>query len=252
MPILGGTTPVTPAGSVVVATAEILGCITATTLIDPDVYYYATSISGEMDMKTTQICYATPAAILTDAALHQLFRTKYGIVLNVEPGYLEAKVPGMQAAFMKTFRQMAFGCTVSNPLPLGLLDNGSTFSPTQAMIDLDMNLAQFKFAKGIEVNDETLCLDLINEIEFGEAGTYLESDHTLRHFRDALWDTRLFDRTYAKDSLPTPLESDAAILTKADSAWRAIVSAQPPVEIDPSFAREVNRIVDAAKKELMA
>ena len=33
MPILGGTTPVTPAGSAVIAAAEILGCITATTLV---------------------------------------------------------------------------------------------------------------------------------------------------------------------------------------------------------------------------
>jgi trimethylamine:corrinoid methyltransferase-like protein len=85
MPIPGGTAPATPAGSLVVPVDEILGCVTAATLIDPSVFYYATAISGEMDLRTTQICYATPASVLTDAALHQLFRYKYGIVLNVEP-----------------------------------------------------------------------------------------------------------------------------------------------------------------------
>ena len=37
-----------PAGSVIVATAEILGCMTAATLIRPDVYYYSTSIAAEI------------------------------------------------------------------------------------------------------------------------------------------------------------------------------------------------------------
>ena len=40
MPILGATTPMTPAGSAIIAAAEILGCMTATTLIDPDIYYF--------------------------------------------------------------------------------------------------------------------------------------------------------------------------------------------------------------------
>src|SRR5690606_27878902 len=111
----------TPAGSVVVAAAEILGSMTAVTLIDPELYYYSTSIAAEMDMRTTQVCFATPAAILTDAALHQLFRFKYGLVHNVEPGYVEAKTPGIQATALKVYRQMALGATVSLPLAIGVL-----------------------------------------------------------------------------------------------------------------------------------
>ncbi|HWQ53747.1 MAG TPA: trimethylamine methyltransferase family protein [Bryobacteraceae bacterium] len=251
MPILGATTPVTPAGAVIVATAEILGCMTAATLIDPDVYYYASGISGEMDMKTTQVCYAAPAAILTDAALHQLFRDKYGIVLNVETGYVEAKSPGMQASFMKAFRQMAFGCTVSTSLPIGLLDNGSVFSPVQAMLDLEMNQAQYKFGRGIEVSDETMCIDLINELEFCETSTYLENEHTFRHFRDVLWVTRMFDRTYRNGDI-APHQEDRCLLEKADKAWRDLVSRQKPLEVDSRFAAELDRIVEAAKAELLA
>jgi hypothetical protein len=46
--------------------------MTATSLINPDVYYFSTSITGEMDMRTTQVCFCTPAAILTDVVLHLL------------------------------------------------------------------------------------------------------------------------------------------------------------------------------------
>ncbi|MCL5280694.1 MAG: trimethylamine methyltransferase family protein [Planctomycetes bacterium] len=251
MPILGATAPMTPAGAAIVAAAEILGCLTATSLINPDVYYFSTSITGEMDMKTTQVCYGTPAAILTDVALHQLFRRRYGLVHNVEPGYVEAKVPGLQAAFLKTYRQMAFGATVSLPLPIGALDNAAAFSPTQAMLDLEMNEAIYKFTRGIEVNDDTCAVDLINELLFCERGTYLESEHTLAHFRDIGWNPRLFDRRYFDHTQPAPC-GDERILQQADQAWRQLVAHQPTPTIDSTMRRELDRIVTAARKELLA
>jgi len=250
MPILGATAPMTPAGGAVVAAAEILGCITATTLIDPDVYYFSTSIVGEMDMRSTQVCYSTPAAILADVALHQLFRHKYGMVHNVDPGYVEAKTPGMQAAFMKTYRQMAFGSCASLPLSIGSLDNCAVFSPTQAMIDLEMNKAIYKFAHGLEVNDETCCVDLIDELGFCERRSYLETEHTLRHFREVGWNPTLFDRSYC-DHTAAASSNDDAILDRAEHAWRELVAAQEPMEVEPGFARELDRIVESARKELL-
>ncbi len=251
MPILGATAPMTPAGAAIVAAAEILGCMTATSLIAPDVFYFSTSITGEMDMKTTQVCYGTPAAILTDVALHQLFRRRYGLVHNVEPGYVEARVPGLQAAFLKTYRQMAFGATVSLPLPIGALDNAAAFSPTQAMIDLEMNEAIYKLARGLEVNDDTCAVDLINEMLFCERGTYLESEHTLKHFRDIGWNPRLFDRSYFDHTQPAPC-GDEKILQQADQIWRQLVSSQPAPTLDSALRRELDRIITAARKELLA
>jgi trimethylamine:corrinoid methyltransferase-like protein len=250
MPILGATTPITPAGSALVAAAEILGCMTATTLLDPEVFYFSTSISAEMDMRTTQIRFCTPSAILTDVALHQLFREKYGLVHNVEPAYVEAKTPGIQAATLKLYRQMALGSTVSLPLAIGTLDNAAVFSPTQAMIDLEVNEAVHKFYQGMEVNDETMCLDLIDELEFCAGRTYLESEHTLRHFRQLGWNPCLFDRTACDHTAPVQL-GDERLLDEADRTWRELVANQPDVERDTAFVDELDRIVEAARGELM-
>jgi trimethylamine:corrinoid methyltransferase-like protein len=241
----------TPAGSVIVAAAEILGCMTATTLIDPDVYYFSTSIAAEMDMRTTQICFATPAAILTDVALHQLFRDKYELVHNVEPAYVEAKAPGLQAAMMKVYRQMAFGSTVSLPLAIGALDSAAVFSPTQAMIDLEVNEALHKFYRGMEVTEETMCLDLIEGLEFGARRTYLEAEHTLKHFRQVGWNPQLFDRTYCDHTAPVAL-GDEKMLNEADQTWRKLVAAQTPPEHDATFLKELDRILDAGRQELLA
>ena len=250
MPILGGTTPVTPAGSAVIATAEILGCTTACSLIAPDALYFATAISGEMDMKTTQICYATPAAILTDALLHQLFRFKYGLVLNVEPAYVEAKCPGIQAAFMKTYRQMALAAMVSAPLAIGLLDNGSAFSPTQAMLDLDMTRALYGLSRGVVVDDETLCVDLINRLAFCEQDAYINSDHTLAHFREVLWDTRYFDRTYRREATYRPEEADRQLLEKAERDWRWLVQTHVSPAREAAWLAELEGITAAARQAL--
>jgi trimethylamine:corrinoid methyltransferase-like protein len=172
-------------------------------------------------------------------------------VLNVEPAYVEAKCPGIQAALLKTYRQMAFAATVSASLPIGLLDSASTFSPTQAMIDRDVNLAQYGFAWGIEVSPETLCVDLINEMEFCEKSAYIQTDHTFRNFRDLLWDSWLLDRTTRQERAYLPSREDEVLLQQADQAWRKLVETVRPVERDKHFRRELNRIVETASRELI-
>jgi trimethylamine---corrinoid protein Co-methyltransferase len=251
MPILGGTTPITPAGSVVIAAAEILGGITAASLIDPEIYYYGTVISGEMDMKTTNIRYATPAAVLTDATLHQLFKYKYGIVLNVEPAYIEAKTPGIQASILKLYRQMTLSCTASSSLPIGLLDNASTFSPTQAIIDLDVNKAIYEFGKGIEISEETVNVDLINRYGFCEAENYLGSEQTLKYYRDILWDSKLLNTEFRKKEFYKTDKMDEEILNKSDKIWRSLVDSQKDPEFSPNYKAKIDKVVNRAKEELL-
>lgn len=250
MPILGGTTPITPAGSIVVAAAEIIGGITAASLIHPELFYFGCSISGEMDMRTTNIRFSTPAAILTDAGLHQLFRYRYGLVMNVEPAYIEAKSPGIQASILKLFRQMALGCTAGSSLPIGTLDNASAFSPVQAMIDLEFNTADYKFLKGIEVSDRTIDLDLINEIGFSEKASYLGSRQTLDFFKDILWNSELFDTAYRKNEFYRNTDMDKELLEKADRKWKRILKDAKEPEIKQSYKRKINEIVNTAIRDL--
>ncbi|MEW6754593.1 MAG: trimethylamine methyltransferase family protein [Candidatus Latescibacterota bacterium] len=155
------------------------------------------------------------------------------------------------AAFMKTYRQMAFGSTVSHSLPLGLLDNGAVFSPAQAMLDPDASRAMHTLARGLTVNEETLAMEAIEEVGCGGHGAHLETEHTLRHFRQVGWDSLFSDRSYQRAEALSPLEADRRLLERADQAWRRIAAQQEPVEQDPAFAREVNAICDAARRELL-
>lgn len=151
---------------------------------------------------------------------------------------------------MKMYRQMAFAGTASLALPIGLLDNAAVFSPTQAMIDLETNEAVYKLMRGMEVDQDTACVDLINELTFCTGRTYVETEHTLRHFRRVGWNPKLFDRTYHDQTEPAAF-GDRRVLDRAERAWRELVAAEPPVEIDPKMAAEIERIVECAREELL-
>jgi trimethylamine:corrinoid methyltransferase-like protein len=109
----------------------------------------------------------------------------------------------------------------------------------------------YKFYAGLEVSDETMCLDLISEMEFCSQRTYLETEHTARHFRQVGWLPKLMDRTYCDHEAPGVV-SDETLLERADQAWRKLIAQQEPPDVDPRWVRELDRITAAAREELLA
>ena len=93
-------------------------------------------------------------------------------------------------------------------------------------------------------------MDLIAELEFRADRTYLEAEHTLRHFRQLGWNPRLFDRTACDHAAPAKM-GDEGLLADADRTWRELVTNQPPVEREKSFVDELDRIIEAARNELL-
>ena len=83
------------------------------------------------------------------------------------------------------------------------------------MIDLEVNKALYKFYAGMEVSEETMCLDLISEMEFCSQRTYLETEHTARHFGPSGWLPKLIDRSYC-DHESSAVVSDETLLERAD------------------------------------
>ena len=86
---------------------------------------------------------------------------------------------------------------------------------------------------------------------FCQHHTYLETQHTAQRYRSVGWYPRLFDRAYCDHTQPAA-PSDEAFLQQADEAWRQLVAAQQPPHVEPGFARELDRIVAAARVELLA
>jgi len=74
---------------------------------------------------------------------------------------------------------------------VGYLDSGMTNSIEQIVICDEIIAYTKQFRKEVEVNEETLALDVINKI--GPDGDFISSKHTLKHFRED-WYPKLFER----------------------------------------------------------
>ena len=74
---------------------------------------------------------------------------------------------------------------------VGFLDNGITASLEQLVICQELMGWIRRYLPGLEINEETLALDVVHEV--GSDGTFMEMEHTARHCRDD-WYPELLDR----------------------------------------------------------
>jgi trimethylamine--corrinoid protein Co-methyltransferase len=99
-----------------------------------------------------------------------------------------------------------------------------------------------RFTQPVEVNDETLALDLIDEIK--AEGQYLADPHTTTHFRQD-WYSKLFDRQNIdgwKAAGGTTLGQRAAL--KA----RQTLSKHQPAPLPGDMLAALNRIIERAAR----
>ena len=245
MPLSGATSPVTSASNVAIANAEVLGVMTAIRAACPGASVAGGAISGVMDMATGNATFAGPDAILQDMALAELYDNIYGLDFGIGSGYTDAKYPGTQSVFEKTMRFMASATVGRTNYPVGLVEAGKAFSPEQAILDLEIARAVCFLARGFEVNEETLALDVIKSVGIG--GNFLTEEHTILHFRKALWFPQILDRA-SSQGLTADMESD--MLDKAHEEFKTALSAEPYI-IETDKAKEIDKIVRKAGEVLV-
>jgi trimethylamine--corrinoid protein Co-methyltransferase len=127
------------------------------------------------------------------AAAVQMINAYYGCPSGTHGGKTDACYPGVQAGMEKVmsmlFPVLAGSVGVGT---MGHLENAVTFSPQQLVIDNEMAGSVRHMLKGFEVTPEALAVDVIKEI--GPNGTFLQHEHTLRHLREEVFPSKLFDR----------------------------------------------------------
>jgi trimethylamine--corrinoid protein Co-methyltransferase len=140
-----------------------------------------------LDMRTTTQPYADPdkRAMVPDF-VHYL-----GLPMFALAGCSDSKAVDQQAGIEAALTLMTDALCGGNIVhDLGYLESGLTGSLVQLVI-CDEVLGWIRhFVQGVEIDDETLALDLIDEV--GPDGQFLNSDHTLKHFRER-WYPRLFE-----------------------------------------------------------
>jgi trimethylamine--corrinoid protein Co-methyltransferase len=183
------TSPVTPAGSVALDFAGVLAGLVLSQLKKEGAPVVIPGMppGGTFDMRTFVLSYAEPERTLATALAHY-----YGIPMFAIGGASESKVVDGQAAAEAALTLAVETLAGSHIIhDLGYLESGLTFSFAQLVL-CDETVGWLKaFAKGYEVDDEKLALDVIAAL--GPDGDFLNTEHTLHHFRER-WYPALFER----------------------------------------------------------
>jgi len=196
MPMAGATTPAAFAGCLAIANAEFLSQLVVVQLKNPGTPVIYGSIPDIMEMRTTIFPYGAPEMSLMVAALTELSRY-YQLPMFGTAGCTDAELVDAQAGAEVTYQILMTALSGADLVhDVGLAYHATTISPelivfVNEIIDM-VNVSM----GGIEINDETLPLDLIERI--GPRGTYISEKHTLKHFR-RFWAPTLFDRSVVKN-----------------------------------------------------
>lgn len=251
MPISGISAPVTIAGTVAIATAELLAGWTIGFLVDPDLPVNGVVASGSLDLHTTAACFGSPEALLQDVTVVQLCRRLYNIHIGAAVNYVDCKRPGLEAVFQKMFALVGtpFG-TSRFPGGEGLLSAGQDYCPVQHLLEADINSAIGRFWGSFEVNDATLALDLIETQMRGTGTNFLDTEHTLEHFRGEQWYPQWFDRSLWQGTA-TEVESEQKLLQRIAVRVRNTIRDYRRPEIDERKQTELRRIYTAAEQDIL-
>jgi trimethylamine--corrinoid protein Co-methyltransferase len=92
----------------------------------------------------------------------------------------------------------------------------------------------------IEINDETLALDLIDEA--GPDGGFLDTAHTLRHYRER-WYPRLIERGNYEQWLA---RGGQTMAERAAARVQEILETHRPQRLPSAVARRLRAVVEGA------
>ncbi len=194
MPFLGSMYPVTIPGALVQSAVETLGIVVLSQLVRPGCpVLYSPSYGGVMDMASGFHSFGAPESALFAGASAKVGQA-FGLPVNMMQGTTDSKLPDAQAAFEKALTYLMCGLAGADCVTMAgaLLDFALGASYEQLLIEEEILGYVQRITKAEKVDRESLAEEQIMALPFG--GHYLESPHTLAHFRETLYFPRLADR----------------------------------------------------------
>ena len=187
---IGGISgPITDVGNIALVNAGGLVGLVLSQLKREGAPFITSGMSGgALDMKTMVSPYCEPdhRGISHGLAHH------YNLPMFGMGGCSDSKLVDQQAAAEAALTMMAETLGGANLIhDLGYLESGLSGSLAQLVICNELVGWIESFMAPVQVNDETLALDLIDQE--GPDGQFLDSDHTIRNFRKH-WYPEVFER----------------------------------------------------------
>jgi trimethylamine--corrinoid protein Co-methyltransferase len=198
-PMCGTTAPVTLAGNVLTHVAETLGGITLVQSVNKGAPGICGSVGSISDLRSMGNLAGCVERGMINAAVSQMAQ-HFGLPLYSTAGTSDAKQVDIQAAYESAMSNLLVAMSGANYIhdSAGLMEFDLTVSYEKLVMDNEILGMCQRVLRGIEVDDETLAVDLM--IEKGPARDYLAEEHTVRYMRGEFFFPRLSNRE-KRDSL---------------------------------------------------
>jgi trimethylamine---corrinoid protein Co-methyltransferase len=191
-PLAGATAPITVAGHTAQGIAECLFGLVMHQLRVPGAPFLFGMGSAVLDLVTAQSSYNDLGYQIGYMCAVEMAKwldiPNWGNAGTSDSQVLDAQA-GMEAQQM-TFLAMQAGSNLAHDV--GYLDFGLTGSLQGIVIVDEFIASNRRLLGGIDVNRETLAVDVINEV--GPGGHFMGSKHTRRHMREVQWRPTILNR----------------------------------------------------------
>ena len=245
--LLGGAvSPLTMAGAVAQCLAESMASCALAQLVRPGAPVVFAGFLSSMSLRTGSPTFGTPEPALGSLVMGQLAR-RLDLPLRCAGNFATSKAPdgqAMQQAMMSMMSAVQGGANYILHAA-GFVDGLLSMSYEKMVMDMDMCGALHAYLAGLEVNEDTLAFDAL--AQFGPGEHLFGTDHTLRHYQTAYWDSGLNDdRTY--ETWEETGSVDAA--QRANARWKDVLARYVPPPIDPGTDEGLKDYI-AQKKSAM-
>jgi len=251
--IMGGSAPVTIAGSSLTGSAELLGGVVMAQLMKPGAKVQVGNSAWPQNMRSGNPVFGAIETALSNAVFCQYFR-RFGVPTFLGcTGPVSSKSIDFQCGYEKAILGILAAVCGANTINFhGGIFGELTFHPVQAILDDDISGMIGRFLEGVQVDEETMALDLINEVG-PIPGFYLDKEHTRTWWRKEHFVPKVADRL----SLPEWMEGGKKnALDYAKAKMDEILATHKPDPLTPKQEEDVERILEEAreyyrKKDLM-
>jgi len=244
--LMAGSSGITSlAGLLVQQTAEILAGVSLTQRVRPGAPVIVGGTSTIMDMRTGCLAMGAPEVARIAAATMQMAKF-YDLPARSGCAVTDAHLPDGQAGFESALNLMIAVRNGSNFIlhAAGILGSYNAMSFEKFIIDEEICSIACEYLKPIEISEETIALDIIEEIGIG--GDFLSHPKTLEQCRTAFFLPDLVNRKGYAGWLENGRKR---IDEKATDILHERISAYVKPDIDPLIEKDLQAYIQKRKSE---
>ncbi|MDD5658509.1 MAG: trimethylamine methyltransferase family protein [Actinomycetota bacterium] len=241
----GSTAPVTIAGATITNNAELMAGVVLAQLVKPGAGILVSDFGFIQNMRTGYPLFGRIESSLHQIMFNQIWR-RYKIPAgNHSTGVSNSKRIDYQCGYEKAIACLLSLLSGANEIGFhGCVYGELSFHPAQLILDDDVVGMISRLIEGVEVSNETLAIDIINEVG-PIPGTYLTEEHTRKWWKKAQFIPKSSDNlTY-----PEWMEANKKdCIEYAKERISEIIKTYKPESLSDKEENAIENILEEARK----